>query len=207
MRSRVLLALFWVVAAAHLVSLAADIGWLELVTKILLIPTLAAWAFTRGGPRLLLAGLLASAAGDIVLQVQDSTLLFIVGMACFAAAHACYVTLFVRRGAAAVVRRRWALVAAYLAVWLVLVVVLWPHLGALQVPVAAYSLLLTATATLSAGLGWRTGLGGALFFVSDGLLALGLAELPRPAASDVLIMATYIAAQYLITDGVLRRTR
>lgn len=207
MRSRVLLGLFWVIAAAHLVSLAADVSWLELVTKILLIPSLAAWVLTRGGPWLLIAGLLCSAAGDIVLQVQDSDLLFIAGMACFAAAHACYVTLFVRRGAAGVVRRRWALVAAYLVVWLVLVVVLWPHLGALQVPVAAYSLLLTATATLSAGLGWRAGLGGALFFVSDGLLAFGLADLPRPPGPDILIMATYIAAQYLIADGVLRRTR
>ncbi|MFC7484111.1 lysoplasmalogenase [Luedemannella flava] len=197
--SRALLVLFCAVSATHLVALAASIGWLDLVTKTLLMPSLAGWAATRRAPGLLVAGLLLSWLGDVALQFDG---LFILGMGFFAAAHVCYVTLFVRRGAAAVMRGRWGFVAAYCVVWLGLVAVMWSGLGDLRVAVALYSLLLTATATLSVGLGPVVGLGGALFFVSDALLALRLADLPRPPGADLLVMITYLAAQWLIADGV-----
>ncbi|GAA1739178.1 lysoplasmalogenase [Luedemannella helvata] len=201
--SRPLLVLFWAVAVAHLVALAAPAGGLAYVTKALLMPSLAAWALTRRAPGLLVAGLLCSAAGDVLLEHEG---LFIAGMAAFAAAHVCYVILFVRRGAVVAARRRWAVVAAYALVWLALIVVMWPGLGDLRIPVAAYSLLLTATATLGAGLGLGVGVGGALFFVSDTLIAMRLADLPRPPGVDLLVMATYIGAQWLIASGVVART-
>ncbi len=195
------LAAFAVVAAAHLVSLVTGPPWLELVTKALLIPTLAAWVLLRRGPRLVIAALAFSALGDIALAFDG---LFIVGMGFFAAAHVCYVTFFVRSGAAACLRRRWYIPVGYAAVWLALIALLWSELGSLQIPVAAYSLLLTGTAALSAGLGWRTGVGGALFFVSDGLIALRLAELPQPPMPSLWIMSTYIVAQYLLASGTVR---
>ena len=144
---------------------------------------------------------LFSALGDIALEFDG---LFIVGMGFFAAAHVCYVTFFLRSGAAACLRRRWYIAVGYAVVWAALVALLWSGLGELQIPVAAYSLLLTGTAALSAGLGWRTGVGGALFFVSDGLIALRLADLPQPPMPSMWIMSTYIAAQYLLASGTVR---
>jgi len=197
----VILAVFAVCAGGHLVTLATGPDWLELTTKALLMPSLAVWVLLRRGPRLVVAALLFSAMGDIALEFDG---LFIVGMGFFAAAHVCYVAFFLRAGAAACLRQRWYIPVVYAVVWVALVALLWSGLGELQIPVAAYSLLLTGTAAFSAGLGRRTGLGGALFFMSDGLIALRLADMPQPPMPSLWIMSTYICAQYLLASGGVR---
>jgi uncharacterized membrane protein YhhN len=184
------------IAAAHLIGIAAGVTWLEWVTKFLLVPSLVVWVGLNRGPRLVVAALAFGALGDMALQFDS---LFIVGMGFFAAGHVCYVTYFLRNG-----RPRWYIAALYGVAWAGLVVFLWPSLGALQIPVAAYSLLLTGTAITSSGLGARTGIGGLLFFISDGLIALRLAELPQPPMPGLWIMSTYIVAQYLLASGALR---
>jgi uncharacterized membrane protein YhhN len=190
-----------VIAVAHLVSLAAGITWLEWVSKFLLVPSLALWVLLRRGPRLVVAALVLCSLGDLALQFDS---LFIAGMGLFAAGHACYVTFFLRSGAGAGLRRRVWIPIGYAVVWLGLIAVLWSGLGGLRIPVAAYSLLLTATAVTSAGFSARTGVGGALFFISDGLISLRLADLPRPPMPSLWIMSTYIVAQYLLASGSLR---
>jgi uncharacterized membrane protein YhhN len=84
---------------------------------------------------------------------------------------------------------------------------LWPGLGDLRIPVAVYSLLLTSTAVTSARLGWRTGLGGALFLLSDTLIATQLADWRELPGHEFWIMATYVVAQYLLMSGLLRTGR
>ncbi|GAA3038233.1 lysoplasmalogenase [Streptosporangium longisporum] len=199
---RAALAAFWVCSAAHLVLLAAGDGPLSSLTKALLMPLLTAWVLARRGPFPLVAALLLSWGGDVTLDVDG---LFLAGMALFAAAHVCYVTFFVRRGALAVLRRRPSFFLLYAVLWAGLVALLWPGLGDLRLPVAGYSLLLTATAVTAAGLGPRIGAGGALFLLSDALIAFGLAGLPRPPWVDLVVMATYVAAQYLLASGILAR--
>lgn len=195
---------FWACSAVHLVLVAADVAPYDSLTKGLPMPLLAAWVVARGGPSPLVAALLLSWGGDVALEADG---LFVAGMASFGAAHVCYVTWFVRRGALAALRRRPLVPVLYGVVWLGLVVLLWPGLGVLRVPVAGYSLLLTATAVTAAGLGWRTGIGGALFLFSDALIALDLAGLPRPPYGDVIVMVTYLAAQYLLASGIIRPSR
>lgn len=153
--------------------------------------------------RLLVPALLASAAGDALLQV-DNEAAFLAGMGSFAAAHVCYVTMFAQQGALTD-RRRAALVsAAYATAWVVLIGRLWPGLGPLQVPVAGYSLLLASTAVTSAGLGLRAGLGGGLFLLSDTLIATRLAGWRELPGHEFWIMSTYVAAQYLLATAALR---
>jgi uncharacterized membrane protein YhhN len=133
--------------------------------------------------------------------------LFIVGMAAFAAAHVCYVTYFVRSGALAALRKKWWIPAGYLVLWAALVAWLWPGLGTLQVPVAAYSLLLFSTGATSAGFSARTGLGGLLFVLSDSLIALRIADeatYDRLPLGGVWVMVTYLAAQFLLASGTAR---
>jgi uncharacterized membrane protein YhhN len=189
-------AAFWAIAALHLVAIAADMEPLQFGTKVLLIPLLALWVRARRGPGPVIAALLASAAGDVALEFDG---LFIAGMGCFALAHVCYVTFFVRS-----CRPRWGTAAVYGLIWAVLIVLLWSRLGDLQVPVAAYSLLLTGTAVTSSWYGMRTGIGGALFLLSDTLIALRLADV-HVWGDALLVMITYIAAQYLLASGVLIR--
>ncbi|MER5643885.1 lysoplasmalogenase [Streptosporangium sp. NPDC002524] len=202
--SRAVLVAFWVCCAVHLALGVAGAAPLDSVTKALLMPLLAAWVLARRGPRPLVAALLLSWGGDVALEVDG---LFLPGMTLFAAAHVCYVTYFVREGALGALRRRPAVPVAYAALWVVLILVLWPGLGDLRLPVAAYSLLLTATAVTAAGHGRWIGAGGALFLLSDTLIAFELAGLPRLPAHGFLIMATYLAGQYLLASGIVGRSR
>ncbi|MFF1548418.1 lysoplasmalogenase [Streptomyces sp. NPDC058291] len=201
-RSRVLLALCALAAAVDLLSLAAGFDPGHTLAKPLLMPLLAAWAAPRGAPGLLLAALAFGWGGDTLL-LFDADPAFLAGMACFAAGHVCYLTLFARVGrphARAVV-----LVPCYSLALTVTVALLWPGLPQeLRPPVALYSALLTAMAC-AAGvrLGPVAGAGGLLFLLSDTLIATGVADWPQLPRPDLWIMLTYLAAQFLLVLGVL----
>lgn len=197
--ARVLLVAFGVAAAVDLVSLVSGFTPGHLVAKPLLMPLLALFVVAGGGPRLLVAALLFGWGGDTFL-LSDADPAFLAGMASFAAGHVCYLVLF-RKTARA--RGGW-LVGAYGVAVVATVALLWPGLPAeLRVPVAGYSLLLTAMAYGATRLGLVAGLGGALFMVSDTLIATGVADWPQLPRPDFWIMLTYAAAQYLLARGVL----
>ncbi|WP_326706517.1 lysoplasmalogenase [Streptomyces cyaneofuscatus] len=206
--ARPLLGAFLVAAAVDLAGLLAGLDTVHLVAKPLLMPLLAAYAAVRGGPRLLIAALLFGWGGDVFL-LGDSDLVFLVGMGSFAVGHVCYLTLFGREQAR-MARTRASLAAgiAYAVVLAVFLVLIWSDLPAeLRVPVAGYSLLLTAMAWRAGVLGRYAAAGGALFLLSDALIATGIAEWPRLPAPDFWVMLTYIAAQLLLALGVLRAGR
>lgn len=194
---RPLLAAFLAVSAVHLGGLLAGAGAVHVATKPLLMLLLAAYAAARGGPRLLIAALLCGWAGDVLLM-PDAEPAFLVGMGFFAAGHVCYLVLFGR----APLRPVTGLV--YAVVLVAFVVLLWPGLpGGLRLPLTGYSLLLTAMAWRSGVLGRYAAAGGALFLLSDALIATGIAEWPQLPAHNFWIMLTYLAAQYLLTRGAL----
>lgn len=193
-RGRGWLLAYGVLTAAHLVTIGFGETWSQAITKVLLMPTLAVWARLNGGPVTLLVALGASLAGDFLLQIDQ----LLPGMLAFGVAHGCYVVLYARRAR----RRSLVVLAAYGAVWAGALVLLWPGLGDNRIPVAVYSLLVTATAVTSGWNGWQAGLGGALFLISDGLIGAGLAGHDF-AARDYLVMATYCVAQYLLAANLL----
>ncbi|MER5734711.1 MULTISPECIES: lysoplasmalogenase [unclassified Streptomyces] len=196
--SRSLLGAFVLAAVVDLGSLLAGADTGHLVAKPLLMPLLAAYAATRGAPRLLVAALLLGWGGDVFL-LFDADWAFLVGMGSFALGHVCYLTLFGRR------RTSPALGALYALALAGTVVALWPDLPAdLRIPVAGYSLLLTAMAYRASALGVLAGTGGALFLLSDTLIATGIADWPQLPVPDFWVMLTYIAAQYLLTAGALQ---
>lgn len=206
--ARVLLVALGLVTVVDLVSLAAGYDTGHTVAKPLLMPLLALYARVCGGPRLLVAALLFGWGGDVLL-LFDAEPAFLAGMASFAAGHVCYLLLFRQTTALAGkrpprARATWLTAAAYAFALVTTVVLLWPGLPAdLRVPVAGYSLLLTAMAYGAARLGLLAGAGGALFMLSDTLIATGVADWPQLPRPDLWIMVTYIAAQYLLARGVL----
>jgi uncharacterized membrane protein YhhN len=203
---RVLLALFGLAAALDLLSLAVGYHPAHTVAKPLLMPLLAVYAALCGAPRLLVAALLFGWGGDTLL-LSDADPAFLTGMACFAAGHICYLALFrMYGGLSGAPRVRAGVVAlGYAAALAVTVTLLWPDLPAdLRIPVAGYSALLTAMAcAATTRLGLVAGLGGAFFMVSDTLIATGVADWPQPPRPDFWIMLTYVAAQFLLVQGVL----
>ncbi|MFD4527197.1 lysoplasmalogenase [Streptomyces sp. NPDC058470] len=199
--ARVLLVSFGAAAAADLVSLTAGFDPGHTVAKPLLMPLLAAHVAARGGPWLLVAALLFGWGGDTLL-LFDADPAFLAGMASFAAGHVCYLALFKSAPRA---RGAWFLGVYGLAL-VATVTLLWPDLPAeLRLPVAGYSLLLTAMAYGATRLGLVAGLGGALFLLSDTLIATGVADWPQLPRPDFWIMLAYAAAQFLLVKGVLGR--
>ncbi|WP_424214428.1 lysoplasmalogenase [Streptomyces sp. BI20] len=195
--ARAALIAFALAAAADLGSLL--LGWSpgHPLFKPLLMPLLAAHAAALGAPRLLLAALAFGWGGDVAL-LFDADPAFLLGMGSFALGHVCWLLLFRGRRT----DRRLAL--GYAPALVGTLVLLWPDLPPeLRVPVAGYSLLLTAMAWRSAALGRAAGIGGALFLLSDTLIATGVAQWPQAPRPDFWIMATYLAAQLLLTRGVL----
>ncbi|MEU0162544.1 lysoplasmalogenase [Streptomyces sp. NPDC006261] len=197
--ARPLLGAFLLAAAVDLAGLLAGLDTVHLVAKPLLMPLLAAYAAVRGGPRLLIAALLSGWGGDVFL-LAGNDLAFLLGMGCFAVGHACYLTLFGRDRAPAQV----VTAIGYAVVLVVFLVLIWPDLPAeLRAPLTGYSLLLTAMAWRAGALGRYAAAGGALFLLSDALIATGIAEWPRLPVPDFWVMLTYIAAQLLLSLGVL----
>ncbi|WP_406167269.1 lysoplasmalogenase [Streptomyces sp. NBC_00996] len=202
--ARVLLVAFALAVVVDLASLAAGYDLGHGIAKPLLMPLLAAHAGVRGAPRLLVAALLCGWSGDVLL-LSDADPAFLLGMASFAAGHVCYLVLFTSHSAKGAPRARGARLAGGYAVALVATVtLLWPDLPSdLRIPVAGYSLLLTAMAYGAGRLGLVAGLGGALFMLSDTLIATGVADWPQLPRPDFWIMLTYAAGQYLLVRGVL----
>lgn len=196
---RPLLAAFLAVAVVDLAGLLAGAHAAHLAAKPLLLPLLAAYAAARGGPRPLVAALLCGWGGDVLLM-PGADAAFLAGMGCFAAGHVCYLTLFGRGRASVGAGTGYAVALA------VFVVLLWPDLpGGLRAPLVCYSLLLATMAWRAGLLGRYAAAGGALFLLSDALIATGIADWPPLPAHDFWVMLTYLAAQYLLTTGALGR--
>lgn len=197
-------------AVVSIVYLVAQVMGADAVTdfvKPLLMPTLLAgflFALPRVRSEIAILGSIAivfSWLGDVTLG-SVGEIWFLVGLGFFLLAHVAYVVLFLRR-----LRTRpfSPLALIYVAWWVGLVVVLWPHLGSLLIPVAVYGIVLGAMGAIGLSCNRWIALGGALFVVSDSLLGLNRFhpdfELPFV---HVLIMLTYIAAQGLIAYGAVR---
>jgi uncharacterized membrane protein YhhN len=123
-----------------------------------------------------------SLAGDVLLMNDSVSNYFISGLACFLLAHICYIWLFlsIAPQAFSSVLKRPSYFIIVMVYALSLLVVLWPKLEDLRLPVAVYagviSVMLLAAIAVAHQLKGITGkwiLSGAILFViSDSLLAL-----------------------------------
>jgi uncharacterized membrane protein YhhN len=150
--------------------------------------------------QLIIAGLVCSLAGDVLLIWPRER--FVAGLVCFLFAHVCYIAAFTVGGRR--VFSAWG--AAVLMLYGALMLrVLWPRLGRLKAPVAFYvaAILLMAWQALNRFLaagdvGSGLALAGALLFVaSDSALAWNRFRGEFKSAQAV-VLATYFAAQWLI---------
>ena len=172
------------------------------LTVVLII--LVALQNESGAPRayqtLVVAGLVCSLAGDVCLMLPRDR--FLAGLACFLAAHLCYVAAFASDSGRGV--SGWAGLALLVyGVWML--GRLWPRLGSLKGPVAAYVVVILFMVWLAlsrwlgagpAGGAWAAA-GALLFAASDSLLAWDRFKGDFRAA-QALILSTYFAAQWLI---------
>jgi uncharacterized membrane protein YhhN len=159
--------------------------------------------------RLVVRGLLFSLAGDILLMVPGDY--FVAGLVAFLVAHLWYIAAFTRDGGFS---HGWTTAVPLGATGAAVLVLLWPGLGALRIPVIVYVLVIVAMAwqalerwRLRAHAGAALAAMGALFFMaSDASLGYGRFRSPLPG-SRALVLLTYYMAQWCIAVSVRRRAR
>jgi uncharacterized membrane protein YhhN len=209
-----------VIAALSIAALAAGLGaiiadqtgrWkLHYALKpgamaaIILIAVLRTPAFPPRYQIFIIAGLAASVGGDIFMMLREKK--FTEGLTCFLVAHGLYIAAFL-----ATMRPRidpWTILPLFIYAVLMMQV-LFPHLGKLKAPVGLYIIVITSMAGL--GIDRFILLGGTpaltagaaaiLFVISDSVLAVDL-FVRKIKGAQWLILTTYFAAQWLFAMSV-----
>ena len=202
------LRLYAVVAVANLVAAVTDLRVLFGLTLVALMPLLTAFllAARRGvdrgrESRLLrwtLAALVFSWLGDVAgTQLPAKVLAFLLAQTCYIVAFWPY-----RR------RSSWSRplqMGAYLVAIALVLGLVAQHAGPLALPVILYAASLAAMAALATGVHRLAGLGGALFVVSDSILALDtfVPWFSMPSAPFWYMLA-YLTGQALLVWGALQ---
>lgn len=199
---------FGATAVVHLVLNGAGASPWDSVTKCFLAPLLAAWVIEQKGPRALVIALIFCFLGDLFLELGDNV--FIVGMAAFAGAHITFIRFFVARGAIGQLRRKPLILVVYAVAGIAMVAYVWTGLDVgLRPVIPIYAALLVGTAATSLATDVRAGIGGLLFLISDGIIALGQADrIDNDAtATGLAIMTLYILSIFFLTTGILYREK
>jgi uncharacterized membrane protein YhhN len=209
-----------VIAIVDLIGEAAGIAILSDVTKPLIVPFLLAYyvagsSFPRSRP--LMIALVLCWIGDVALMlVSVNEVWFMTGLIAFLAGHIFYIISYrqhrwesTERALLPVQKIRFSLPVVLAGTGLI--VILFPVLGSLQVPVIIYSCVIIVMVmnaifrfgrTNSASF-WMVLAGAILFMASDSILAINK-FLGAIKMGGVYIMLTYITAQYLIVEGLRR---
>jgi uncharacterized membrane protein YhhN len=184
---------FAVIAAADVVLAGRRRDRLRWLTKPLLMP-----ALMKDRDRPTQRALALGALGDVAL-LGSSDAAFTAGLASFLAGHVAWIIALRQRHGGGRLRSRPVLAAPHVTAFSVLNAYLWGRTGEYRMAVIAYSTALLAMSLVALDSGSpHAAAGGALFLVSDALLALekfGGLELP---GNESLVMATYASAQALL---------
>ena len=207
--------LYFTLSAVHLLAAILQLDSLLFYTKPFLMPALmwGLWQMDKKQVWLSIA-LFFSWGGDVLLMFvkTQGQVFFIGGLLSFLLAHVVYMVVFkqiMTQNAQQKSYNWWGVMAItfYLVLMLTL---LQPTLGNLQIPVFIYATVICMMLVLAYLCLWHTerpaglwlAIGALSFVVSDSLLAFNKFLQPLPY-SALLIMTTYLFAQYTIVRGVV----
>jgi uncharacterized membrane protein YhhN len=208
--------LFLLVAAAELIAVTVNMSLVHTMAKPLIMITLMGYYLLSVTERnyFFVAALVFCWLGDVLLMFQGDEMYFIGGLVAFLSGHVLYVFSYRQmrepEGLGLLGPQKIRFSFPIILAGTGLVVVLLPHLDELKIPVMIYALVLTIMvlqALFRFGFTSKRSFSliftGALFFmISDSALAINKFMQPLPMAS-LLIMSTYITAQYLIVGGAV----
>lgn len=191
----------------------------HLIAKPLIMLGLLGHYYSQSPVRSLLfvSALLFCWLGDVLLLFQrNNELFFIGGLIAFLIGHLIYIFCYKQLRYEDISRELLGTQKARFSIPIILagsglIVVLYPTLGTLRIPVMVYALVLSVMVLNALFRFGRTGiksfafifLGALSFMVSDSALAINKFLQPFEGAG-VLIMFTYCLAQYLIVEGALQ---
>lgn len=210
--------IFIIVSLGELLSLSVGPNSLHQVFKPLIMISLGVYYLVSARKPyrslVVFAAILFSLLGDTFLLFAGE-LYFMLGLGSFLLAHIFYIFSYQRHQwndkSPLMGLRRIRFSFPIVLAGTGLLVVLYPHLGELMIPVVVYALVLVImvlNALFRYGRTprssfWLVFVGALLFMLSDSLLSINKFMMPVPWAA-IGIMASYISAQYLILEGLLR---
>jgi uncharacterized membrane protein YhhN len=217
MRKTVALALFGIAVSGVLVAELIAADSLYMICKPLVMASLLFYYLFSVKPfdrsRSLILAIVFSFAGDVLLMREEN---FIAGLLAFLIAHILYIFAYNQHRAEEMDSSFQGLHRLRLAFPVILggtglIVILFPVLGGLKLPVMIYAMVLmimVITAIFRMGRTspssfWMVAGGAALFMISDSMLAVNK-FLHHFAYAEFWIMLIYSAAQYLIVAGLIK---
>lgn len=203
MRSKILQIILLIFFAIDLFLIYNNQTELRFFTKPILLPILILIYFSQVKSekiqldKLFLAGLVLSFFGDLFLLFKWG---FLPGLGSFLLAHVFYIISF-RKKTQNSIWNFWPIILGLFAT--TLLVFLFPYLKEMKIPVAIYAVVIsvmmyTALKTQNRNLI----IGALLFLISDTLLSIYLFLQPL-IMLNLLVMMTYLSAQWFLVRGML----
>ena len=217
-RVSIFLALFVAACAIELLALTLDWQLAHFVSKPLIMLSLIGYYLGRVSKRSLtfITALYFCWVGDVLLLFQTKgEIFFILGLVTFLIGHVLYILAYQQfrwndKKNELIATQKIRFCFPIILAGTGLIVILYPLLGDLKIPVLVYAIVLMVmvmTALFRYGRTtvrsfWMVFGGAAIFMSSDFLLAINKFYSPI-YLSGLFIMLTYTTAQYLIVEGVL----
>lgn len=222
MKTRILSIVYFVIGVLFIISHYCHYSHMAFISKMLIIPPLMvilALNLYHDKNRLhkfMYLGLFFSWVGDVLLEVPGGgELMFMAGLAGFLISLMFFaVTFFATSGRNAVFHERFWLIIPGLLYGLTMGIYLSRYLGEMLIPVILYETVMIVMLTGAVSRIGKVNLtsyylvlaGAIMFVVSDSILAV--TKFAHPASlSTLLIMSTYLLAEWLITIGYIRQIR
>ena len=217
MKNKLYLSIYLVISAIYLLITAFNQEEMVRVVKPFLLPILLVAVYYTENfstKKILLTALTFSWIGDFILLFADrGEIYFILGLVAFLLSHIFYIVLFNKQTISKTISNKLSfgagigLIVIYFSM---MITTLGPKLGSLTVPVVIYAIVISTMLyfALKGSFQWEAIpyhsvlIGAVLFISSDSILAFNKFYEPIPAAS-LLIMITYLLAQYGIVKGIL----
>lgn len=215
---------YWIVGILDIISLTFEIDILHQICKPLLMIALLIYFWDKSDNRkdekwvsFVTLALAFSWIGDIMLLFTfKHFLFFFAGLTAFLGAHIVFIIAYKKATFKDQIKFKWSffplVVIAYLALMAYLIL---PYVDSvIQVPITIYALVLALMIMIAWYRKDQTTdesfqlvvLGAALFTISDSVLAINRFSHTIPYAG-VAVMGTYIIAQWLIVNGLLKHRK
>ncbi|MDZ7935182.1 MAG: lysoplasmalogenase [Emticicia sp.] len=202
---------YFILGIINIASGILDIEWLNFLSKPLLMITLFFFYFQKvkqnmsKTDKIILVSLIFSCLGDTFLMFQkQNSNFFLLGLGSFLVAQLAYYFIFSKSGKTQYLKR--LPITIYT---MALVAFLWnkiPKDFLLPIFVYAYAIMMMGIGAIQRQTNQKSYrfvlIGAILFIISDSLIAINKFAFLIPL-SGLWVMSTYIAAQYLIVEGVL----
>lgn len=208
--AKILLFVFLLVSLIDIIAILNNSSLWQTIAKPLIIPSLLAYYMTssKSKNKLYILALVFSFAGDVLLL--DKTDLFLFGIGAFLITQVLYVYLFSKGLGNSTLAKKIMAFVPFSIFFVVLIRLLKPGLEGFLIPVVIYGIAISSFGSISLlkylvkkdKLNLSLLIGAVVFIISDSLIALHKFHDPH-SFYPVVIMLTYIIAQYLIASFML----